>query len=212
MTLEDIWSLQPRATPEKIHEFYRDMGAWAAFRQVVYRRNHEYGELFEKIFPGMRFCEYGAGVGSVSFWLLQNHASVPLEITIVDVPSEHLNFGGWRIRRRILELKSPAKLTIAEVQPGQLPLQGEFDLITILEVFEHLHNPREVIEHLINHLRPEGVLWENYISIPDPGGPDLEASQNQRDSVFEYLRNTCNLISGEEPDSPAGGNRCWRKK
>jgi SAM-dependent methyltransferase len=48
---------------------------------------------------------------------------------------------------------------------------GNYDVITLWDVVEHLHNPREMFMYLKNFLRPEGYLimetvnWENWLRL-----------------------------------------------
>ncbi|MFQ5873146.1 MAG: class I SAM-dependent methyltransferase [Dehalococcoidia bacterium] len=211
-TFEEIWASRKRDTPTEIHAFWQDMGAWATFRQVVYHRSHSFRYLLKEIEAGSRVCEYGAGVGPVSFWLVDHLRKTPLVLTIVDVPSEHLVFGRWRLQRRIRELKASITLEVREVLPDRLPLEGSYDIITMLEVYEHLHNPLKVTVHLCDHLQPGGLLWENYIIEDNPAGANLPAAQEERSQVYAYLRSHCKLIAGNDPDTPdSGGTRCWRR-
>jgi len=212
LTFEEIWALRSRETPAGIHAFYQDMGAWATFRQVVYHRGRNFRFLIHRIKPHTSLCEYGAGVAPVCFWLVEHLRKVPLALTIVDVPSEHLTFGEWRLKRRIEELKAAANVQVLKVLPDTLPLKDSYNIITILEVYEHLHNPLEVTMHLFEHLRPDGLLWENYITIDKPAGEDLPIAQQERPVVFEYVRKHFRLVSGKDPDSPSGGGtRCWQR-
>jgi SAM-dependent methyltransferase len=61
-------------------------------------------------------------------------------------------------------------LTENNLQLIQAPLQqaraqlGEFDVITLWHVLEHLTNPVQVLETLSHHLRPEGLL---IVSVPN---------------------------------------------
>jgi SAM-dependent methyltransferase len=212
LTFEEIWESRRRETPADIHAFYQDMGAWAAFRQVVYHRNRNFRFLTHGIKPHTSLCEYGAGVAPVCFWLVEHMRNIPLELTIVDVPSEHLTFGEWRLKRRIEELNAPVTVRVREVLPDTLPLEDSYDIITVLEVYEHLHNPLAVTVHLFKHLRPGGLLWENYIVLNNPAGEDLPIAQEERPVVFEYVRKHFRLISGKDPDSSgSGGTRCWQR-
>lgn len=212
LSLEEIWALRPRETPAAIQDFYREMGAWATFRQVVYHRMRSFKDIAQGITPGTSFCEYGAGVAPVAFWLVEHLKGIPFNLTIVDVPSEHLAFGEWRLRRRIRELRACVNLEVLEVLPDQLPLKKFYQVITILEVFEHLHNPLEVAHHLYDHLCPGGLLWENYIRIDNPSGEDLPVAQEQREQVFDFIKGHFQLISGRDPaKKDGGGTRCWKK-
>ena len=44
-----------------------------------------------------------------------------------------------------------------------LPSDSSFDCIVASHVFEHLHNPREVLETLRQHLHPDGII---YVEVP----------------------------------------------
>ncbi|MBI2174002.1 MAG: methyltransferase [Candidatus Omnitrophica bacterium] len=211
-TFEEIWDAYPRQTPAEILRFYQEIGAWSAFRQVVFHRDHQFGFIAKTIRPGDRVCEYGAGVAPIGWYLVERFRGKPLDLTIVDVPSEHLTFGQWRLKRRMAELNSPVKLMVQEVLSDGLPLTDGYDVITILEVYEHLSNPLEVTQHLCGHLKPGGLLWENYIIHEDASGADLPVAQEQRPSVFRYLREQCELIIGGDPDAHGGQTRCWRRR
>ena len=98
------------------------------------------------------------------------------------------SFGEIWVQRRIEALKSPITLHVREVLPDKLPLEDNYDIITVLEVYEHLRNPSEVTIHLCDHLRRGGLLWENYIVHNHPHASDLEVAQRGAPSgvrVFE---------------------------
>ena len=211
-TFEDIWDLRERKSAEDIDSFYHDMGAWATFRQIVYHQNSNFHHIADHINPNLRICEYGSGVAPVSHWLLDNLSGVPLDLTIVDVPCEHLKFGEWRLRKRIERSSTDLSLTALEVQSDSLPLLIQYDLITVLEVYEHLRNPLEVTAHLCDHLKPGGLLWENYIIHSHAHASDLDIAQELRPEVFRYIKENFELIVGNSPDAlDGGGTRCWRK-
>ena len=160
---------------------------------------------------GARFCEYGAGAAPLCFWLVTHERRRRFDLTIADVPSEHLRFGAWRLRKHIAAGDLPHTLTVLEVQPNRLPLEGPYDAITILDVFEHLPNPLEVTEHLTGHLRPGGYLWETYIqNVPEAA--DLAVAQAERPAVVGHLRARYHLVSGRDPDEDPAAMRCWVRR
>ena len=133
-------------------------------------------------------------------------------MTLTDVPSEHLTFGQWRLRRLIDEMNAPIDLVVREVLPDSLPLDEEYDVIAILDVFEHLRNPMEATAHLWEHMAQGGLLWENFIKHDHPHASDLDIAQEERPKIFEYIRSRFEMVSGDDPDRPdGGGTRCWRK-
>ncbi|MEM6885410.1 MAG: class I SAM-dependent methyltransferase [Verrucomicrobiota bacterium] len=213
-TLDEIWEQADRSTPEGIHSFYKEMGAWAAFRQVVWHKSRNFEYIKDTVKQGDRICEYGGGIGPISFWLLKTLPDYGLGFTVVDVASEHLTFGEWRLKQFAAELGLETEIEKKEVGVGQLPLDSIFNMIIIFEVYEHLHNPLEVTKHLDKHLASGGCLWENYIKHKEADGCDLEIAQTERDAVFDFIRSKYDLVFGPEPESDTGENknRCWRKR
>lgn len=208
-TFEDIWSQRPRATEADIHSFYSEIGAWASFRQCYRHRALDASPFVRDLPPGGSFCEYGAGVAPIAAWLVEHHRRVPYHITIVDVPSEHLTFGAWRVRRRIERLRTPHTLEVIEVQPGVLPLERRYDVIAVLEVFEHLPNPLVIARHVLEHLAQSGVLWENFVAHEHADAADLEVAQSERDAVLALLSERCELVVGSRPEYDPNGTRAW---
>ena len=212
-TMEELWETGQRRTEAEIFSFYQEIGAWLAFRQVVHHRDNRFAYLLPCLKPENRFCEYGAGVAPVAFRAVERKRRPPHLITVVDVPSEHFTFGVWRLKRLVDEKKAPVEVSPVEILPGRLLLTGSFEVIAVLEVFEHLPNPLEVAHHLCDHLEPGGLLWENYVRLEDPRESDLESAQAQRGLVHRHLYQVCRLVQGRGPEAPGGGGtRCWQKR
>ena len=213
LTFEEIWNQKRREDPQAIIEFYQDMGAWATFRQCYYHRYLRAGRFVQQLPDGGRFCEYGGGVAPILNWIVEHVRGRRWHLTVTDVPSEHLTFAEWRIKKKIAARQLPFTFEALPVRVNALPLQGTYDVIAILEVFEHLYNPLEVARHLTDHLKHNGLLWENYIKHDDADAADLQVAQDERPAVFEYLRAHYTRVSGADPEAPGGkGTRCWRKR
>ncbi len=210
MTFEEIWAKDPRDTINSIHRFYKDIGAWATFRQCYYHRNINAGHFVKQFPAGSRICEYGSGVAPVCSWIVENVRNKSFDLTIADVESEHLAFAKWRLQKKINESNIPFGLEVLTILSDNLPLKGYYDLILILEVFEHLYNPYEVAVHLARHLRPGGILCENYL-ICDPQGANLTQAQRDRPLVFQHLKRNFKLIKGRDPNKYPGESRYWKK-
>lgn len=217
LTLEEIWAMNPRRTEAEVQAFYRDVGPWFVYRQAVRHRRTRFPEIRRRLRPGAWLLEYGCGIAPVSFWLAGKNLPGGLNVVLTDVDSEHFDFGRWRLGRRLEERRRRWSVDCRLIRPGwPLPLtNGEFfDVITILEVFEHLPNPLAVAEHLVAHLAPGGHLFEDFFihADADGSGPDLPQAQVERPAVYKFLRKNLQLVAGRPPDAPeGGGTREWRR-
>lgn len=214
-TLEELWAMNPRNTDAEVQAFYRNVGPWFAYRQVVRHRRTRFPEILRRLRPGASLLEYGCGIAPVSFWLARRRLS-GLHIVLVDVDSEHFDFGAWRLGRRLNERGRVWSVDPRIIKSGELPLRSDeiFDVITILEVFEHLPNPLAVAKHLVEHLAPGGFLFEDFYphADADGSGPDLPQAQAERPEVYRLLYARLQLVAGCEPHEPDGGGmREWRK-
>jgi len=80
-------------------------------------------------------------------------------------------------------------------------LQQKFDMVLLFEVLEHMENPAETIESLLNVLKPNGVL---VMAVPNPDGYLKEIDLNLLDmpphhnsswpkDTFDYIAEKYNL-------------------
>lgn len=174
-----LWERKPRTTESDYRSFYAETD-YFLLRQMYYHRN----ECFLLVGDSMRragregnFCEYGCGVAPVTAGVRRRFPA--WRYTLVDVPSPSLDFARWRFRvAPNVEIREPGL-------GADLPLTTSYDVITCLDVLEHVINPLEVVRHLVDHLRPGGTLHVNYVD--DPGGENLAESAAQRAAVIAYL-------------------------
>ena len=136
--------------------------------------------------------------------------------TTVDVDCEHRTFGEWRLRRRIERSGRPFTLEALVVKPDTpLPLKDQYDVVSIIEALVLIHNPLEVVQHITEHLRKGGKLWETYTVMDDYRTKDwvsFRQAQEQRPAVFDYIRANYKLLEGTDPDIPEdAARRCWEK-
>ena len=86
---------------------------------------------------------------------------------------------------------------------------------TIYTLGDVIHNPLEVVQHITEHIRKGGKLWETYTVMDDPRTKDwtsFRQAQQQRPAVFDYIRANYKLLKGPDPDIPKdSGRRCWEK-
>ena len=106
------------------------------------------------------YLDFGAGVGSGGL-LFARHG---FQATLADISSSLLGFSAWRLGMRRL----PARYI--DLKHSLLPSQG-FDVITAMDVFEHLSDPVEVVEKLWTALKPGGFLYARISAESDEDRP-----------------------------------------
>src|SRR3990167_4537526 len=136
-TWEEVWVGKPRTTPAEIASFYREVGSWCVFRQLVRHRGRGFQEVSSRIPPSGRFLEFGCGIAPVSWWMSRHRPDVLA--TLADVPSEPIYFA---VMRMLHIPKPPALRLIKEgVVPSFLPSFPPCDVAVCLEVLEHVPSP-----------------------------------------------------------------------
>lgn len=182
MEAATLWERKPRTSETDYRSFYAETD-YFVLRQMYYHRNDCYHVVASSMRRAGRegdVCEYGGGVGPVTAWLRPRFPR--WRYTLVDLPSPMLEFARWRFRR------FPGVETKEAGLGSDLPLTRAYDVITCLDVLEHVVNPRDVIRHLVGHLKPGGTLHLNFIHAP--GGENLVESAAQRAETIAYLNAT----------------------
>jgi cyclopropane fatty-acyl-phospholipid synthase-like methyltransferase len=104
--------------------------------------------------------DFGSGVGSGGLL----YASSGLDVTLADISSVMLEFCAWRFQLRGLSAR------FIDVKTARLP-GSAFDLITAMDVFEHLAEPLAVVDALSAALKPGGYIFGRFASADDPERP-----------------------------------------
>ncbi len=107
-----------------------------------------------------RYLDFGAGIGSGGILFSRNG----LDVTLADISSPLQRFSQWRLEKR----KLPAQFI--DLKAGVLPDKA-FDIVTAMDVFEHLVNPVETIEQLSDALKPGGFFFARLASEIDEERP-----------------------------------------
>jgi 2-polyprenyl-3-methyl-5-hydroxy-6-metoxy-1,4-benzoquinol methylase len=106
---------------------------------------------------GLRhLLDFGSGVG-ISGVLFARQCET---ITLADVSSTLLEFCRWRLERRAI----PA--TFLDLKTARLP-EARFDLVTAMDVFEHLEDPARAISDLDRALKPGGYVFGRFAADPE---------------------------------------------
>lgn len=110
---------------------------------------------------GCRSClDFGAGVGSGSL-VFARHG---LKVGLADISSPLLAFSEWRFSLR------RQSGVFFDLKTRGLPNES-FDMVTAMDVFEHLADPVKAVEELWNVLTPGGILFGRFGAEPNEDRP-----------------------------------------
>ena len=189
-TFEELWDMKPRKTMQQKMDFYKDIGAWQAFRQCNYNQDvgKRYSYLFKRIILNDVLCEYGCGVAPITNYLLENHGprAQEVEYHLVDVPGEHLEFARGRLGKKAPQ----AKIVFHEIsEAAPVPDFGatKFDFVTVMDVLEHVPNPLCIVENITEHMQEGGLFVENWVRGHDADRENLVEAEAEREMCMAYI-------------------------
>jgi 2-polyprenyl-3-methyl-5-hydroxy-6-metoxy-1,4-benzoquinol methylase len=160
--------------------------------------------------PGMRVLEYGCGVAPVYRTWRQFFAHIPTRWVLADIPGFPFHYA-----RHVYGADVGVGFVCITPECFADPLhgvEGQFDLIILLEVFEHLDEPRQRAGYLLDRLAPGGLLHFDYI---ESGGTGLDtpAGLEQRRETLRYLQSRLDVVEGAiTPTGDVRGAVVGRKK
>jgi SAM-dependent methyltransferase len=128
------------------HTLSEDNSPLAYVTALHYAQQHEHRS----------HLDFGAGVGSGSILFLRNG----MQSTLADISSTLLEFSKWRIQTRGL------KARFVDLKVRGLP-DETFDIVTAMDVFEHLVDPVKTATELWRTLKPGGVLFGRFGAEPE---------------------------------------------
>lgn len=106
------------------------------------------------------YLDFGAGVGSGGI-LFSRYG---FDVTLADISSPMQRFSQWRFGMHRLSAQ------FIDLKTRGLP-SSAFDMVTAMDVFEHLVDPVETIEQLWSALKPGGFLFARLASEIDEDHP-----------------------------------------
>jgi cyclopropane-fatty-acyl-phospholipid synthase len=97
---------------------------------------------------GQRVLELGCGWGSLSRFMARRF------------PNSHITaIAHSRPQREFIEAQAPANLEVVTADMNTLTLDTRFDRVVSVEMFEHMHNWRELMHRITGWLEPGGKLF-----------------------------------------------------
>lgn len=110
--------------------------------------------------PGRAFLDFGSGVGSGAI-LFGRHG---FTLALADISSSLLSFARARC-----ELRGMAA-TYIDLKTRALP-EASYDIVTAMDVWEHLTDPVGTASHIAKAIRPGGILFGRFAAEPDADHP-----------------------------------------
>ena len=184
MTPEEFWvrytlkrmDAQPRITGQLTEAqalaFYRESD-YMLWRNLVHRRH----SAWRRVLVTMRkrkgsLLEWGCGIAPISAWVQRRRPGWRFDLYDV-VGSSHFKYARWRIRH--------------------LSNGPPHDVVTLIDVLEHVSDPVTTAQQALAELRPHGYLHWNFVGNPRRNDLDL-ATPEQRDETVRYLYDALDLV------------------
>ena len=164
----DLWNEKSRDSKEALVEFYNECDAylyellwWHALQQgLAPAWNARLVEIARE-HKTKRYLDFGGGIGTNAILLGQRG----IDVTVADVSNVLQKFAAWRLERREI----PA--TLIDLKTNDLEPES-YDLVSAVDVLEHVPDPLDTLRKLHRTLKPGGVLVFDLIaSKPDPNRP-----------------------------------------
>jgi SAM-dependent methyltransferase len=155
-----------------------------------------------------RVLEYGCGVAPMYRTWRRFLSATHSQWVLADIPGFSFHF-----TRHALGRDAEAELAVIEDFGNPLAtVEGEFDLIIVQTVFEHLDSPRQAAERLLERLKPGGLFWFDYIRSAGTG-LDTPAGLLERRATLEYLAEQLHVVHGKlQIDDNSLGTCVGRKR
>lgn len=148
--------------------------------------------LFDLLDRNFRVLEYGCGIAPMYRTWRTFLSATPSQWVLADIPGFSFHF-----TRHTLGRDAEAELSVIEDFDSPLAaVDGEFDLIVVQTVFEHLDRPRPIAEYLLDRLKPGGLFWFDYIRSAGTG-LDTPAGLSERRTTLEYLAGELDVFRGK---------------
>ena len=137
-------------------------------------------------------CEYGCGMAPITRSIERFYQHKNVRIHCVDIPTFCFHYIRWYFKK----YKKFSFCDFIQIEPDKDSTLSEiYDVVFILNVFEHLPSPYDTIIHLTEHLKKGGYLIFNYIK-SDGTTLDTKAGNLERNDTIQFINDHYSIISG----------------
>ena len=166
--IADEWNAQVSADSRESVERYYDQSEGYVYDLMWWHALHDddspLGYVTALDFGRRHGCasylDFGSGVGAGALLFARNG----FDVALADISSTLLSFCNWRLGQRDL----PAKFI--DLKEAKLP-ENAFDIVTAMDVFEHLVDPVEALDSIHRALKPGGYLFGRFAAEEDESHP-----------------------------------------
>ena len=150
---EEKWGKVGRKTWEEVKEYYQSFDGWHVLNLAAYNlrfdqaRDWAINELPRLLPKGARIADVGCGNGYVSVPLAQKG----FQVTGLDIPGPTSKFFNWRTKRAHCDFRG-----ISDPIPPDL--NEPQDAVLLISVFDHLFDPRGMMEWITRNTNPGAYL------------------------------------------------------
>lgn len=144
--------------------------------------------------PGMRILEYGCGIAPMYRTWRRFFAHIPTRWVLADIPGFLFHYA-----RQVHGTDAGVQFVTITPERFSDPLQGvegQFDIIILQEVFEHLDEPLRLAGYLVDRLATGGLLYFDYMDTSG-NGLDTPAGRDQRRETLRYLKSCLDVVEGD---------------
>jgi len=108
----------------------------------------------KKPISSLKVLDYGCGISDIGLLF----AKLGANVTIADLDNKKFDFAKWRYEKRklpftFIPIKEPSDIPILE--------RSRYDLVIIIEVFEHVRDPFSLLKMLTVSLKKDGLLFDS---------------------------------------------------
>lgn len=171
----------------KIEEFYRANHAYL-FDLTEFNARYPYVAELQSVVQmakrrGLRrVLDFGSGIGSIGIFMARSG----FEVTLADVSEPLLTYAKWRFAKHGLQGR------FVDLNREELP-GSTFDLVTSLDVLEHIPEPEKVIRQIAASMTVNGVFAFNV----GPIDPEFPQHISSFDDVLSIIR-SCGFRRAEK--------------
>lgn len=153
--LAESWHKLSPQSADQVASFYRDndqylydLTRWHSLIDDTSALANVQALYSAKRHHALTVLDFGSGIGSLG--ILSSYSG--MEITLADIAPQLLAYSRWRFTRRGLRAKH------IDLGLEKLP-KGHFDFIALVDVLEHLADPKSILKSLKASLKQRGTIF-----------------------------------------------------